>query len=181
MPFPSAIVPPIQPVGLTAGAAVLRAARMLLPVREAGQNLGRFVETIIRYAGGTPPEPWCASFEYYVGHQMLGSRWPCPKTRSCDVILEWARAKELLREQPTPHAIFLILRSETDAFHTGFVEGIAPEQGPNAFRTVEGNGNDDGSANGDGVYSLIRGEEKDAKTGRPDTSRYVFVPWELAA
>ena len=39
---------------MTAAEIVLNAARMLLPVREAGANRGRFVEAIIRFAGGVP-------------------------------------------------------------------------------------------------------------------------------
>jgi len=36
---------------MTSTHQVLAAARLLLPVREAGQNRGRFVEAIIAWAG----------------------------------------------------------------------------------------------------------------------------------
>jgi hypothetical protein len=168
--------------GLDPAIAVLRAARMLLPVREASQNTGRFVDAIIRSAGGTPPEAWCASTLYYVGSHLLGPRWPLPKTRSCDVLLEFARTRFVLRPDPAPGYVFLCLRSDTDAYHTGFVETLAPTFGSRAFNTLEGNSNDDGSANGDGFYALTRGEDKDPRTGKPDPTRYAFIAWaELPA
>src|SRR5688572_27790849 len=123
-------------VALDAPTAVLRGARMLLPVREATQNAGRFVEAIIRAGGGTQPEPWCASTIYYVGSHMLGPKWPLPKTRSCDVLLEFARARFVLRPDPAPGYVFLCLRSDVDAYHTGFVETLAPGFGKRAFNTL---------------------------------------------
>jgi hypothetical protein len=164
--------------GLDPAIAILRAARMLLPVREASQNTGRFVNAIIRSAGGTPPEAWCASALYYVGAHILGPWWPLPKTRSCDVLLEFARSHLVLRPDPAPGSVFLCLRSDVDAYHTGLVETLAPTFGPRAFNTLEFNSNDDGSANGDGAYALTRGEDKDPRTGKADLTRYEFVAWK---
>ncbi|RTL04112.1 MAG: CHAP domain-containing protein [Acidimicrobiia bacterium] len=148
---------------------VLAAARMLLPVREAQPNRGRFVEAIIRRAGGTPPEPWCASFVYYVGSGICGAAWPLPKTRSCDVLLEAARAAgALYGEEVRPESgwLFLVLASDTDATHVGFVDQMLPD---GRFTTVEGNSNDRGHRDGDGVVANTR-DPKGA-------TRYAYIAW----
>lgn len=154
----------ISPIG-----AVLAVARACLPVREAGDNRGRFVEAIIASAGGLPGEPWCASFLYYCGYAVFGRQWPLPMTRSCDVLLEYARTKKILYDKPAAGDVFLVMRTPTDAIHTGFVEALRPDKGPNAFQTLEGNTNNDGSSNGIGVFSNIRGVTTSTK--------YKFVRW----
>lgn len=154
---------------MSAPTMVLAAARMLLPVREAGQNRGRFVEAIIRYAGGQPGEPWCASFVYYVGHKMLGPAWPLPKTRSCDVLLEYARKGGILRDEsvrPQPGWLFLVMRAPHDATHVGFVDAVLPD---GRFTTIEGNSNDRGHRDGDGVVANTR------DPAGPTT--YAYVAW----
>ena len=151
-------------------AAVLNAARMLLPVREAGPNRGRFVEAIIRFAGGEPGEPWCASFVFYIGRKMLGDRWPLPQTRSCDVLMEHARSKGVLygaEVRPEPGWLFLVLRSPSDAVHVGFVDVVLPD---GRFTTVEGNSNDRGHRDGDGVVANTRDPHG------PTT--YAYINWE---
>lgn len=152
--------------------AVLAVAIACLPVREAEPNRGRFVDSIIEYAGGHPPESWCASFVYYCGRIALGSAWPLPKTRSCDVLLEFARANRLLVTSPVPQRgdVFLVLNSDTDAHHTGFVESLRPDLGPQAFGTLEGNTNTDGSSNGIGVFRNVRNKV-------PGRTRYAFIRW----
>lgn len=152
--------------------AVLSIARALLPVREAAPNRGRFVDTIIEFAGGTPPEPWCASFIYYCGRIALGSNWPLPKTRSCDVLLEYAIKKNLIAPLTVPSRgdLFLVMKSPTDAIHVGFVETLRADQGTLAFQTLEGNTNTDGSSNGIGVFRNVRNKI----AGR---TKYVFIRW----
>jgi len=151
---------------MTNSTIVLSAARLLLPIREAGANRGRFVESIIRYAGGAPGEPWCASFVFYVGRKMLGDAWPLPKTRSCDVLLEYAREKEMVVPLPSPGDLFLVMRSAADAVHVGFVDDVLPG---GRFATIEGNSNDRGVRDGDGVVANVR----DPK----GPTRYLFVRW----
>lgn len=149
---------------------VLAGARLLLPVREAGPNRGRFVEAIIRFAGGEPGEPWCASFVYYVGRKMLGSNWPLPKTRACDVLLEHGRKHNAVSEEPAPPkrgALFLVLASDTDATHVGFIDEVLPD---GRFLTIEGNSNDRGVRDGDGVVANVR----DPK----GPTRYAYLDWE---
>jgi len=151
---------------MTNSTIVLSAARLLLPIREAGANRGRFVESIIRYAGGEPGEPWCASFVFYCGRKMLGDAWPLPKTRSCDVLLQHAREKEMVVPLPASGDLFLVMRSAADAVHVGFVDDVLPG---GRFGTVEGNSNDRGVRDGDGVVANVR----DPK----GPTRYLFVRW----
>lgn len=150
--------------------AVIAVAIACLPVREAGENRGRFVDSIIEFAGERPTEPWCASFVYYCGRLVCGSGWPLPKTRSCDVLLEFARSHGLLVTLPQRGDLFLVLKTDTDAVHVGFVESLRPDQGPNAFGSLEGNTNTDGSSNGIGVFRNVR--------GKAPRTRYAFVRWE---
>ena len=70
------------------------------------------------------------------------------------------RAKHLLesptsteRERIRGGSFFLIRRTSKDWTHTGVVVDATAE----AFRTIEGNTNDQGSSNGDGVYQRTRG------------------------
>lgn len=134
--------------------SVLALARALLPVREAGQNRGRFVEAIIRFAGGEPGEPWCASFVYYCGRKMLGEGWRLPKTRSCDVLLNACKGLGMLSTAPQSGGLFFVMRTPADATHVGFVDQVLPD---GRFTTVEGNSNDKGHRDGDGVVANVRG------------------------
>lgn len=140
---------------------LVRAARLLLPVREAGNNRGRFVETIIRTAGGKAGEPWCAYFVYYVGEGLFGKQWPLPKTGSCDVLLKHCAERQMMSAVPIPGGLFFVMRpgSEIDATHVGFVANRIDEPGGDRdpFETVEGNSNDKGVRDGDGVVSNVRG------------------------
>ncbi len=154
----------LQPVG-----AVLRAARLLLPVREAGPNSGRFVEAIQASTGNTAGDPWCASTVYYVGRGMLGTAWPIPKSASCDVQLECYRTHGELHTTPMVGDQFFLMRTATDAVHTGLVEAVSGR----AFSTLEGNtsgGASPGSRDGDGFYAGQRG-------GPGDGNKYLFGRW----
>lgn len=153
--------------------AVLAAARLLLPVREiAGQNnRGRFVEAIIASTGNKPGDAWCASAVYYLGRGILGARWPLPRTASCDELLKFARAREILRPSPRRGDVFLRLHTDTDAVHTGFVDETPdPSQPPKGFRVLHGNSNGAGSRDGDGFHEGRLG-------GPSDPYRYVFARW----
>lgn len=156
---------------ITVVGAVLAAAGLLEPVRElvGRTNDGYMVRAIQQATGTRPPDPWCASFVAYVGRGVLGARWPLPPTASCDVLLEVARTKGWLGETPERGDVFLVLRSDADAVHTGFVTGVDAER---RFRTLEGNSNGGGSREGDGVYRLTRG-------GGADRNTYAFIRWVL--
>lgn len=151
--------------------AVLGAAALLTFVREEdGPNKDAAVIAMQRTTGNAPPDPWCASFIYYVGSGVLGKRWPLPSTASCDVLLAFARKRGWLVTTPARGDLFLVLRADHDATHVGFVTGI---DGGGRFRTCEGNTNPDGGRDGDGVYTRLRGAAH-------DRVRYAFIRWPIA-
>jgi hypothetical protein len=154
--------------------AVLAGAGLLLPVREiagnATPNDGYMVNAIQAATGTATPDPWCASFVYYVGRGVLAAHWPLPRTASCDVLLAHARQHGLAMTAPERGDLFLVMRTPNDATHVGFVTAVDAD---GRFRTTEGNSNLAGSREGDGVYARLRG-------GAVDRNTYLFVRWALA-
>jgi hypothetical protein len=145
----------------------VRAAKLLTPVREAaGQNNhGRFVEAMLAFCGLKPGDPWCMAFVSYVGKQLLGEAWLLPVTGSCDVTLEYARAHKLVLPVPVPGCVGLRLKSQSDADHAFIVAGVNAD---GSVATVEGNTNDGGGRDGDGVLEHTR-------AGKDDPRQYVWV------
>lgn len=160
---------PIDPVE-----AVIRFARGLKFVREVppGSNRGPGVDDMLRACNTDVGQPWCAAFVGYVGRTMLGSAWPLPVSASCDELLRSARARGLVLPPgalPERGDVFLRLRSDTDADHTGFVTGLGAE---GTFLSIEGNGNAEGGREGLGVVSNTRKLN--------GATRYAFVRWTAA-
>jgi peptidoglycan hydrolase-like protein with peptidoglycan-binding domain len=120
------------------------------------------------YLDGNEGEPWfwCMGFVQTIIDQaatVLGKdfRTLMPLTYSCDVIGTTGINKGLLRRvsqvrtNPSlvkPGDIFLVQKSPNDWFHTGIVLGV----NGSVFETIEGNTNNDGSHNGNGVYKRQR-------------------------
>jgi len=127
-------------------------ARRFLFVREVGgANKGLWVQLFQQYTGTHPGDSWCASYVSYVLGVASGgaSNVMLPKTASCDVMLEVARANGWLTEAPQVGDVFLLLNSPADAHHTGFVTAI---KGPMLITGIAGNTSADGrSSNGDRV------------------------------
>ncbi|WDF54280.1 peptidoglycan-binding protein [Mucilaginibacter sp. KACC 22063] len=113
---------------------------------------------------------WCMGFVQTILDQaasQLGKdfRTLMPLTYSCDTVGVTGIHKGLLirskdvRNNPSlvkPGDIFLLQKSPTDWYHTGFVTGVDND----IFETIEGNTNTDGSANGNGVYKRTRNFRK---------------------
>ena len=129
-----------------------------------GSNRGKRVEQMLRYTGLDGGYPWCAGAVAAWGIEALGKSWPAPRTADCDAILSWARRKNVLwKTDPLPGDIFLVLKSSTDAIHTGVVvKALANGR----VQTWEGNTNDDGSREGYRVCNRTRA-----------TSNLVYVRW----
>lgn len=147
---------------------LLRAIPLTEGIQEVGgQNRGRAVEIIQKFTGNGPGDAWCASFVARCGKQMLGSDWKLPKTASCDVLLRFAQKNDVLFDKPERGAVFLRMRTPTDAIHTGFVEAIVSATEWTAW---EGNTNPHGGREGFGVFRRTRGKEKPP---------YKFIYWWL--
>lgn len=122
-------------------------------VKEAtGANDGPWVEAIQRTTGNKKGDAWCASFVNFVLQLAFAGRSPLPVTASCDVLLEFARAHNRFTTDPEPGDIFLVMRTGTDAVHTGIVSRATS----GAVQTIEGNTNGGGSRDGWGVFARER-------------------------
>ena len=117
-----------------------------------GANDGPWVEAVQRTTGNRRGDAWCASWVNFVLQIAYSGRSPLPVTASCDVILEWARKHNRIVETPEPGDVFLVMRTPTDAVHTGFVS----RETPSTVLTMEGNTNGGGSREGWGVFARER-------------------------
>lgn len=92
---------------------------------------------------------WCATFVSWCARQA-GVAELYPVTASCDLGAAWFKKQGRLSDYPAVGAQVFYSNEHTDAdyTHTGIVTGFDETH----IWTVEGNTNDDGSRNGDGVY-----------------------------
>lgn len=122
-------------------------------VRETtGKNDGPWVEAIQRTTGNKKGDPWCASFVNFVLDIAYKDLNPLPCTASCDVLLEYAGRNKLLTTTPEPGDIFLVIKTRSDAIHTGIVTAVEASR----VHTIEGNTNREGAREGNGVWARIR-------------------------
>lgn len=127
---------------------VIETYRAEIGVREAtGNNDGHHVEKYLASTNLGPGYAWCAAFV----------NW---SNRHCGVIgpqgAAWSPSwftKEKLTHYPLPGDVFgLYYKSKGRIAHVGFVDDWSATK----VRTVEGNTNDAGSREGDGVYVKYR-------------------------
>src|SRR5262249_32839418 len=94
-------------------------------------------------------QPWCATFEAWGAHQLhADTLWPM--TASCFTAVQWWKQQNRWTEYPVLGGPFYMGPGGAD--HTGVV--VAYDADPTT--TIEGNSNNDGSFQGDGVYSHTR-------------------------
>lgn len=158
--------------GLKAGtdkvAEVKRVYDRQIGVREVGNNRGVYVEKYLHYVGLGKGEPWCAAFVCWVygesGVANPKSGWSPALFPARQVI--WTRTarpempgmapgsgKERLTPLPRTADIFGIYFADKKRIaHVGFVD-VWEEKW---VTTVEGNTNEEGSREGDGVYRKRR-------------------------
>lgn len=122
-----------------------------------GSNRGAFVDECNRLAGVPLGSFWCMSFVHRCVKEAaedINVAIPMPRTASCSFLYRWARQHNRLTSRPEVGDIFLCIGGENGHYHTGFV---ATKPKSEKFQTVEGNSNDDGSANGIAVVHRIPG------------------------
>ena len=148
------LIAPVHTVDL-----VLRLARSYLWVREHGNNKGEAVAEFLQVTGLGEGYPWCAAFVAKIGRDAFGKDWPLPPVAGCASLGDAAARKEMLYKVPAPGAVFLLYSPTKKRFHhTGFVDHSTT----NGWATIEGNTNEDGSAEGIGVFERERDfEERD--------------------
>lgn len=128
-------------------------------------NSGPWVRAYMDGMEGTPWF-WCMGFVQAIFDQaasQLGKdfRKLMPLSYSCDTVATSAIQKGILsrytavRNNPAvvkPGDIFLLEKTTNDWEHTGIITAIHGD----IFETIEGNTNNDGSSNGNGVYKRVR-------------------------
>jgi Putative peptidoglycan binding domain len=167
-PLTGALTAP-DPSGSSLASTVLRVAKQHLtqgPIEVGGDNRGPWVRV---YCGGNEGTEWrwCAGFVSFIIRQaclMLDRAAPLKGTYSCDSLAYQAKDQDLFVSGKDvadgtvdwndlgAAQIFLVRRSATDWIHTGFSFSGADQ----TFATIEGNTNDDGSANGYEVCKRTR-------------------------
>lgn len=111
-------------------------------------NDGPWVEAILRVTGNVKGDPWCAAFVTFCLDIAYRGKNPLVRSASCDVLLRDATKKGWLTDAPAPGDVFLVMKTPTDAVHTGFVTAV----GKVSVKTCEGNTNPGGSRDGWGVF-----------------------------
>ncbi len=143
--------------------AALQIATTLIGVHEQplGSNKGPEVSQYLIDAGASPGDPWCMAFVYHcvkLAASQMGVANPMANINgkaSCSAVYRWAKANNKLVSSPRPGDIFLCIGGESGHFHTGFVAG--PVKSNDRYMTIEGNSNNDGSANGIAVVERSPG------------------------
>ncbi|MFJ8039775.1 peptidoglycan-binding protein [Kitasatospora sp. NPDC096147] len=126
--------------------AMLQTARSHLGYREGAGNRNRFSTAM-----GRPAESWCADFVAAVAAES-GNAGRYPDTASCAAARAWFDRRDRLSVYPAVGAQVLFGTPDgpygAGGEHTGLVTAYTPD----IITVIAGNTNDDGSANGDGVY-----------------------------
>lgn len=132
---------------------IARVAATLLETREErGPNTGPMVDKILGSVGLPPGNPWCAAFNYYVFEQAgLSSR--VPRTGWSPAWLAGERKPANKAQKGDVFGIYF--SSLRRIAHTGIIE----EPKGKYCITIEGNTNDRGSREGDGVYRKRRSNQ----------------------
>jgi hypothetical protein len=159
-----AALSPIAPEGRSLGDLTVAYARHHLeqgPREVGGDNSGPWVRLYMQGHEGRSYR-WCAGFVCFCLQQAtsaLNKRLPIKYTFSCDVLAESAKLRGLFvdgdsddRRDVSPGWLFLVRRTRSDWQHVGIVTDVGDE----SFDTIEGNTNDEGSANGYEVTSRTR-------------------------
>ena len=149
----------------------LQIARTQIGVVEGPKhdNTGKEVNEYLKRVGLGPGFPWCASFVYWCADEaanQLGIANPLLRTAACAAMSSWAYQHDILRHDPTPGCIFLRYETVDGIFRAGHTGLVETTQG-NAFTTIEGNTNLDGSRDGYGVF----------RRQHTVTASFKFVDW----
>jgi peptidoglycan hydrolase-like protein with peptidoglycan-binding domain len=161
-----AALSPIAPDG-TLGSLVVACARQHLvqhPQEVGGENRGPWVRLYTQGREGAD-FPWCAGFATFILEQAClaaGAPMPVPRTLACDEIQACADARFLPQPKPsqrkriTPGSIFL--RPNPPGRKPSYAHtGIVVKADADTFKSIEGNTNDEGSAEGFEVCARVHG------------------------
>jgi len=132
--------------------------------REGAGNANKYSQDL-----GRPNEYWCSDFVVdgmkQAGVPIIGASAYTPSAE--------AQYKAAGRLGTTPRVgaqFFLYSVAENRVFHTGWVYAVSADK--STVYTIEGNTNDDGSNNGNGVYKRVR--EANRGAGRSGIRSYGY-------
>jgi len=158
---------PAMRAGTSLAAAALGVARTQIGVMEKppGSNRGPEVEQYLRSVGLGGGNAWCAAFVHWCVDQAVKGppAGPNPLPKTGGVMELWRRSRKaglpvVLAADATKNpalvtaGMIFIIDHGGGHGHTGFVAGFTGGR----LATVEGNSNDQGSAEGTGVFALTR-------------------------
>lgn len=141
--------------GVDQDVCIVQSAEQYLYVREAtGKNDGHEVEMFLKSVGLGKGYSWCAAFVHYIldqcGVNNTINAWSPTAHNPKNIIYSQGKKYSSTR----PGDVFTIWSySKKRIGHTGFVHSPYCER---FYTTIEGNTNDGGSFNGDGVYKRRR-------------------------
>jgi len=96
-------------------------------------------------------QPWCATFVSWVALRS-GAAALYPRTASCDLGAAWFKDRGEFSDTPRGPGDQVFFGTPRDLVHTGLVVSFDAD----TITTIEGNTNDSGSREGDGVYRKVR-------------------------
>lgn len=123
-----------------------------LGVKETKGNRGPKIKEYLNIVGLGEGYAWCAGFVCWCVAKTAQAANVVVKLQfSAGVLAMWNKNKELRVADPLPGDIF-IMKFSNGLGHTGIVTGVTSTE----INTIEGNTNDGGSREGDGVYKRKR-------------------------
>ncbi len=143
--------------------SLIRTAEQFRGVREKAGNRGIVPDfanwwlgrDMAQFPQGMLGAPWCSTSVNLWGRLAVGEAWPVPlgpKYSDVDAMVEWAQRNNVWHDEPDVGDLFCVRNRAGGYGHIGVVVKIDDGH----FSTIEGNTNDDGSFNGNGVYERIR-------------------------
>jgi hypothetical protein len=121
-------------------------------VKETKGNRGPKIKEYLNIVGLGEGYAWCAGFVCWcVAKTSQAANVVVKLQFSAGVLAMWNKNKELRVADPLPGDIF-IMKFSNGLGHTGIVTGVTATE----INTIEGNTNDGGSREGDGVYKRKR-------------------------
>ncbi|SMC59209.1 C40 family peptidase [Pedobacter africanus] len=124
---------------------VLSIARAEVGVREVGNNEGKRVREYLAYTGIKVPAAWCAS---YISWCFGKAGYDRPRTAWSPAMFPASR----IVKEPKPADVFGVWFPDLKRIaHVGLVAEVKGDW----IYSLEGNSNNNGSRNGDGVYQRL--------------------------
>ena len=133
-----------------------RVYRAEIGIRENRENRGRRIEEYLRYVGLGAGNPWCAAFVSWaygqIGIKRIRTGWSPDLFKASDVIYTRTHSSKAPVQLSAGDVFGLWFPEKKRIAHVGFIDQVQGKW----LITVEGNTNEAGSREGDGVYRKRR-------------------------